>query len=170
VLRPVPVDDGKRYAHVRQRHPELIFSPPRWIHARNAEWSQFIPLPEDIRLLANLTHHADLNVNLGSTMILDFGMHDKPVVNIAFDVADPPVFGMPVYDFYYGYEHLRPVLEFGATRIARSVDEFAAHVNAYFRDPGLDREGRRKLIDLQIDQPLGRATERLIAALGAISA
>ena len=40
---------------------------------------------------ASATHHADLNINLGSTMTLDFGLHDRPVVNVAFDVADPPI-------------------------------------------------------------------------------
>ena len=54
-----------------------------------------MPTPEDVQFLANLTHHADLNINLGSTMTLDFGLHDKPVVNVAFDVADPPIFGHP---------------------------------------------------------------------------
>jgi hypothetical protein len=169
VLRPVPVDDGTRYQSVRKQYPELIFSPPKWIHAETGQWSQFIPLAEDVKLLANLTHHCDLNLNLGSTMILDFGMHDKPVVNVAFDIADPPVFGMPVYDFYYTYEHLRPVLEFGATRIARSREELAGHVNAYSRDPGLDREGRRQLIDLQVLKPLAESTRRLTDALASIS-
>jgi hypothetical protein len=169
VVRPVPVDDGTRYASVRQQYPELIFSTPRWMHANTNEWSGFIPFPEDIGLLANLTHHADLNVNLGSTMILDFGIHDKPVVNIAFDVADPPIFGMPVYDFYYHYEHLRPVIKFKATRIARSANEFADHVNEYLRDPSLDRENRRGLIDLQILQPIGQSTGRLTEALASIS-
>jgi hypothetical protein len=169
VVRPVPVDDGTRYASVRQQYPELILSAPRWMRANTNEWSGFIPLPEDIDLLANLTHHADLNANLGSTMILDFGIHDKPVVNVAFDVADPPIFGMPVYDFYYHYEHLRPVLKFKATRIARSANEFADHVNEYLRDPSLDRENRRGLIDLQILQPIDQSTGRLTEALASIS-
>lgn len=169
ILRPVPVDDGTRYAQVLKQYPELIFSPPRWIHASNGEWSQFFPLPEDVGLLANLTHHADLNVNLGSTMILDFSIHDKPVVNVAFDVANPPIFGMPVYDFYYTYEHLRPVLELQATRIAKSSHEFAEHVNAYSRDPALDREGRRRLVELQVDNPLGQSTEKLVRTLAMIA-
>jgi hypothetical protein len=169
VVRPVPVDDGTRYASVRKQYPELIFSMPRWTHTDTGEWSGFMPLPEDLGLLANLTHHADLNVNLGSTMILDFGIHDKPVVNVAFDVSDPPIFGMPVYDFYYHYEHLRPVLEFKATRIARSVDEFADHVNAYLSDPALDRENRRGLIDLHVLKPIGQSTGRLTEALAAIA-
>ena len=73
-------------------------------------------MPEDMQFLSNLTHHADLNLNLGSTMTLDFAVHDKPVVNIAFDVADPPPFGRPVWEFFYRFEHYRPVVELGAAR------------------------------------------------------
>jgi hypothetical protein len=165
VLRPVPVDDGERYQWVRAKHPELIYSHPQWKRGGKGDWSLFFPMPEDIQLLSNLTFHADLNVNLGSTMTLDFGIHDKPVVNVAFDMSDPPIFGMPVYDFYYKYEHLQPVLKCKATRVARSPEQFAEFVNSYLENPSLDREGRRQLIELQIDVPLGSSTGRLIKAL-----
>jgi hypothetical protein len=165
VLRPSPVDDGKRFQPVRERFTELLCSPPRWTPGRNGNWARFYPLPEDLRLLANLTRHADMNVNLGSTMILDFCIHDKPVVNVAFDVADPPIFGMPVYDFYYRYEHLQPVLELKATRIARSVDEFAQHINEYLEDPSRDRDGRRRLVQLLVHAPIESSTDRLIETL-----
>ena len=49
-----------------------------------------------MQFLANLTHHADLNVNLASTMTLDFAIHDKPVVNVAFDPLPPPPLGVPL--------------------------------------------------------------------------
>ena len=169
LVRPSPVDDGARYSGVRAKYPELIFSQPRWTHADDGVWSGFIPLPEDVVLLANLTYYADLNVNLGSTMILDFSIQDKPVVNVAFDIADPPVFGMPVYNFYYNYEHLRPVLQCQATRIAKSADEFVTHVNAYLRDPSLDRDNRRRLISLQILRPINESTKRLTNVLEYIS-
>jgi hypothetical protein len=110
-----------------------------------------------------------MNINLGSTMSLDFGMHDKPVVNVAFDMSDPPLFGMPVYDYYYCYEHFQPVLEFGATRIARSPEQLAEHVNAYLENPALDREGRRRLVDLQIDVPLGESSRRIVSVLESLA-
>lgn len=165
LVRPVPVDDGARYAGVRRDFPELIYCQPEWVHAAPGDWTRVIPTPEDIRFLANLTRHCDLNINLGSTMTLDFGIHDKPVVNVAFDVADPPVFGLPVWDYYYNFEHYRPVVELGAARFARSPEQLAAHVNAYLRDPSLDREGRRKLAALQVGAPLGQSCARIVEAL-----
>jgi hypothetical protein len=169
IVRPVPVDDGKRYEKVRQKFPELIYAQPKWVHATPGDWSRVIPSADDIQFLANLTHHADINVNLGSTMTLDFGLHDKPVVNVAFDVADPPLFGMPVWDFYYFFEHYRPVVELGAARPARSPEELAQLVNAYLKDPSLDREGRRKLAEMQVGAPLGEASSLILQALQRIA-
>lgn len=168
VVRPVPVDDGTRYQRTRDLYPELIFAQPEWVHSAGGDWSQSIPLPQDVQFLANLTYHCDLNINLGSTMALDFGIHDKPVVNVAFDVADPPIFGMPVWDYYYFFEHYRPVIEMGATRPARSADELAEHVNTYLDNPSLDREGRRRLLEMQVMLPLHLSSQRIFDVLDQI--
>jgi len=170
LLRPVPVDDGRRYDGVCSRYPELKRLQPQWVHAEPGNWAKVVPLADDVQFLANLTHHSDMNINLGSTMSLDFGMHDKPVVNVAFDMSDPPLFGMPVYDYYYCYEHFQPVLAFGATRIARSPEQLAEHVNAYLENPALDREGRRRLVELQIDVPLGESGRRIVSVLESLVA
>jgi CDP-glycerol glycerophosphotransferase (TagB/SpsB family) len=169
LLRPVPVDEGDRYADVRRSYPELIYARPNWVHTVPGDWSRVIPLPEDVAFLANLTHHADLNINVASTMTLDFAIHDKPVVNIAFDVASPPPFGMPLWDYYYQFEHYRPVVELGAARFARSPDELADHVNAYLENPALDRENRRRLVELEVSLPLGRSSQRIVEVLESIA-
>lgn len=169
LVRPVPVDDGKRYAEVRQKYPEMIYCQPEWTFTDGNHWSKVIPTARDVQFLANLTAHADMNVNLGSTMTLDFGLHDKPVVNTAFDVNDPPLFGMPVYEYYYKYDHFQPVLKFGASRIARSQEELATHINAYLENPALDREGRKSLLQQQVNVPLGQSSRRITEALLRIS-
>lgn len=170
LLRPSPVDDGKRYAEVRARYPELIYAVPSWIRQDASDWASACPTPSDVQFLANLTRYADLNVNVSSTMTLDFAIHDKPVVNIAFDVASPPPFGLPLWEHHYRFEHYRPVIELGAARFARSPDELAAHINAYLSDPTLDREGRQKLVELEVMLPLGCAGERISQAVMRIAA
>ncbi|MEZ5401920.1 MAG: hypothetical protein R2729_19765 [Bryobacteraceae bacterium] len=165
LVRPVPVDDGRRYAAVREEYPEIIYCQPEWVFASKEDWTKVLPTARDVQFLSNLTAHADMNINLGSTMTLDFGLHDRPVVNMAFDINDPPLFGMPVYDYYYQYEHFQPVLKFGASRVARSEAELIDYVNAYLRDPALDREGRRALLDQQVNVPLGESSRRITEAL-----
>ena len=152
------------------RHiPELIYAPAEWLHPDPANWTRVVPQRSDVQLLANLTEHADMNVNLASTMTLDFAIHDKPVVNVAFDPVLPPPLGTPLWDLYYKFEHYRPVVELGAARCARSSDELATHINTYFEDPSLDREGRRRFVELELDGPIGHASARIADALTTIA-
>ncbi|MBA3355397.1 MAG: hypothetical protein H0U18_05545 [Pyrinomonadaceae bacterium] len=169
LLRPMPVDDGSRYSNVRRNYPELIYLQPTWLHTEPGDWSRVMPLLEDLQFLANLTHYADLNVNLASTMTLDFAIHDKPIVNIAFDVASPPPFGKPLWDYYYRFEHYRPVVELGAARFARSPEELVTHIDAYLENPSLDRDNRRRLVELEVGVPLGQSGQRIVEVLGAIT-
>jgi hypothetical protein len=169
IVRPVPIEDGGRYSKVRAAFPELIFAQPKWAHSEPDDWSRVIPMKEDVQFLANLTHHSDLNVNLGSTMTLDFAIHDKPVVNIAFDVANPPMFGMPVWDYYYFFEHYRPVIQLGASRAARSPEDLAAFVNMYLENPTVDRHGRKKLVEMQVRLPLHESSGRIVDILRLIA-
>lgn len=161
LLRPMPVDDGQRYARLCADYPELIYLPPAWSKSASGDWAGFLPLPDDTQLLANLTAHSDVNVNVASTMTLDFAIHDRPVVNVAFDVASPPVLGEPMGDLYYSFEHYRPVVELGAVRVARSREQLAAGVNAYLSDPSADRAGRAALVALQVGSTLGTASSQL---------
>jgi len=169
LLRPALPDEGSRYLGVRRDYPELIFKRPAWICTQPGNCFRNIPLPEDVQFLANLTCHADVNINMASTMTLDFAIHDRPVVNIAFDVADPPPKGKPLWDYYYHFEHYHPVVAIGAARFAHSRDELAEHVNAYLEDPSLDRGSRRKFVELEVGVPLGKSSECILKVLKQIS-
>jgi hypothetical protein len=170
LLRPTPVDDAERFEEVRREFPELIVARPAWVHTAPGEWDRVLPMPEDVAFLANLIHHADMNINFGSTMSLDFAVHDTPVVNSAFDTSDPPAFGMPLYEFCLQFDHYRPVAELSASRFARTPDELVTHVNAYLADPSLDREGRKRLVDLEVGQPLGTSCRCIVRTLEQIAA
>lgn len=169
VLRPSPADEGTRFEQVRRDYPELIYRPPNWIHARPGDWAHVFPLPDDVAALVNLTSHADLNVNFGSTMTLDFAQHDKPIVTPAFDVGERTAFGMPLYDFCLQFEHYRPVAALGAARFARSPQALAEHINAYLDNPSLDAEGRRRLVRLHLEEQAGVAGHRIVSALSRIA-
>jgi len=169
LLRPMPVDDGKRYAGVRSKYPELIYAPADWVQSESGYHAAAMPRAGDVQFLANLTRHADLNVNFASTMTLDFGLHDRPVVNVAFDVNEQ-WYGLPLFDYIRRFEHYRCVYDLGAARFARSREELALHVNAYLDNPALDREGRRKLVELQTGAPVGCSTGLVIDALQSVAA
>jgi hypothetical protein len=76
---------------------------------------------------------------------------------------------MPLYDFCMQFDHYRPVEELGAARFARTAGELADFVNAYLADPSLDRDGRRRLAELEVGQPLGTSTDRILETLAQIA-
>ncbi|MEZ5365642.1 MAG: hypothetical protein R2748_25760 [Bryobacterales bacterium] len=165
LVRPSPADPGERYKPVLARYPEAIFAPPLWRRLGANGRSLFTPVPEDVRVLANLTEHVDVNVNCASTMTLDFSFRDKPVVNPAFDTRTPPHYPTPLRDFYYRWEHYAPVGDLGAAHISTSVDEYAEHINQCLEQPWVGREGRKRLVDLQVGAPTGEAAGRAAAVL-----
>jgi len=168
LLRPCPVDSGERFGSVRRDYPELLVCQPRWEKLHPNNWSQVVPCPEDVAFLANLTAHADLNINMASTMSLDFGIHDKPVINVAFDVGDPGPYRLPLHE-YYDWEHYQPVVKMGAVRLARSPQDLSNHMHAYLENPALDREGRRRLVDLQVGVGVDESSARIQSVLRKIA-
>jgi hypothetical protein len=56
-----------------------------------------------------------------------------------------------------------------AARFACSSEQLADHVNAYLADPALEREGRRRLVNMQLRGPCGRAAERIADVMEAIA-
>jgi hypothetical protein len=126
----------------------------------------YCPTFEENRELVSSIHHADVVVNLASTLTLDAAVCDRPVVNVAFDLSpEGPLSGRAADKYYTHYDHYRTVVENGAVQLARSPQELFAQVAAYLRDPGLDREGRRRVAELWCGPGDGGAGQRLAAAL-----
>jgi hypothetical protein len=169
LMRTCPIDNFSRYDSVRRDFPEMIYAQPAWQRSTMKDWFSAIPTASDVQMLTNITQHSDLNVNFASTMTLDFALHDRPVVNVEFDNSDPPVFGLPMPEYLWQFEHYRPVKELNAARYASTRELLATHVNAYLDDPTLDREGRRKFVAMQISMPLGKSCQRIVETLKKLS-
>ncbi|MCL4793564.1 MAG: hypothetical protein KJZ84_03330 [Bryobacteraceae bacterium] len=165
LFRPSPADEGSRFDWVRERYPELIYARPRWRFAPNSNWVNNMPTQEDVTLLVNLARHANIGVNMASTMTMDFAVFDKPVVNIAYWSEDPANLQSTPWPKFYSYEHFKPVVDLRATLIADSAESLVDCVNAALADPGVCRDGRRQLLALQMDNPPGGASARQAEAL-----
>ena len=162
VLRPAPVDTSGRYDSVLQRR-RITLARPAWTRMSDG-WGGMAPTKEDLQILSALTQHADVNVNLASTMTLDFALHDTPVVNVGFDMRPE----RHLAPRYYRLDHYLPVLAFGAARVATDATELAEHLNNYLRDPSLDREGRQRFADFELRIKPGNSVPTITRALEAI--
>ena len=113
----------------------------------------------DLINLKDTLRHADVVVNYASTITIEACAFDTPVVNIGFP---------PYYLNAYSFTHYKPVVESGAVRVAKSMEELIAEVASYLRDPGRDRSGRAAAVREFIGFTDGRSYQRVIDVIDGI--
>ena len=169
IVRTSPAEDGKRFESIKDRFPFIIWNFPLWKLSRRDHpepWSQRVPLAEDIKDLRSLLENCELNINMCSTMSLDFMIFDKPVIN--------PVFGNEknnLYDDqkYLRYAHYERVVKSGAVSIARNKEELIESINFSLKNPLARLTAQRNLLELQIGKPLKGTSLRIAEALKELS-
>ncbi|PIX10159.1 MAG: hypothetical protein COZ75_03025 [Flavobacteriaceae bacterium CG_4_8_14_3_um_filter_34_10] len=165
LVRTSPAEDDARFKAIREAFPEIKWNVPKWTLTRenHAEsWSQRVPSEEDIKDLRALLEYADLNVNMCSTMSLDFMLFDKPVINTVFGNASN---GLYNDQRFLNYGHYKKVVESGAVTIAKNEEELIAQMNEALANPDERTEQRKAMIDLQISKDLVGTSKRIAAYL-----
>ncbi|OWY61054.1 hypothetical protein B7486_65870, partial [cyanobacterium TDX16] len=100
LFRRSPADHSDRYDDVLAQHPEVIVGDPAWTAPADGGWDRAVPSRADVALLANLARHADLVVNLGSTVAMDFAAHDTPALFVRYDPGGIDAHDWDVHDIY----------------------------------------------------------------------
>jgi CDP-glycerol glycerophosphotransferase (TagB/SpsB family) len=119
--------------------------------------------PNFLEELRDTLLHSDVVLNTASTMSLDAIAMDKPVVNIAFDLEPKGYYKS--CRRYYDFDHYQPIVESGATRIAKSFDEFVSLIMRYLDNPGLESLERSRLRNTMCYKLDGRSVQRVADSL-----
>lgn len=165
VVRTSPAEDDSRFKAIREGFSEIIWNVPKWILTRehHAEiWSQRIPTEEDIIDLRSLMEYADLNINMCSTMSLDFMLLDTPVINTVFGNAEN---GLYDDQRFLNYGHFKKVVDSGSVTIAKNEIELIDQINQALDNPKERTIQRKAMIDLQISEPLEGTSKRIATTL-----
>jgi len=165
LVRTSPAEDGSRFKEQVDRFPFIRWNYPKWVLTRENHrepWSQRLPLPEDLMDLGSLLENCDLNINMCSTMSLDFMIFDKPVIN--------PVFGNEKNEMYNDqkylqYAHYERVVQSDAVAIVKNKEELIESINYSLKNPGARLKEQRELLKLQIGKPLEGTSLRIAQAL-----
>ena len=97
--------------------------------------------------LFNSLYHADICINIASTLTLDSLFCNTEVININFDVRKDIDFNQSVKRFYKA-DYIEAVTSFGATWLVESEDDFfEALVSIVEKDMKKDEETKKKMID-----------------------
>jgi len=170
IVRTSPAEDDGRFKSVKDEFPELIWNVPKWILSRenHAEtWSQRVPSEEDVTDLRSLLEYVDLNINMCSTMSLDFMLFDKPVINTVFGNSEN---GLYNDQRFLNYGHFKKVVDSQSVTIAKNALELIEQINTTLNHPEERTMQRKAMIDLQISEPLLGTSKRIASTLSHLNA
>ena len=164
IVRTSPAEDPVRFTSLVARYPFIKWNYPKWFLSREGHqevWSQRIPTVEDVVDLRSMLEFSDLNINMLSTMSLDFMQFDKPVINT--------VFGNATNGFYdqrfLNYAHIANVVDSKATKIAKNQEALIEAINVYLDNPTIDSANRKQLMEHQVSKPLQQTGSRIATTL-----
>jgi CDP-glycerol glycerophosphotransferase (TagB/SpsB family) len=160
-LHPGFVNKGYRLLEaIHKKHPDVV------IQGRDHVWKRIAYQGRDaIFEWVNTMRHADVLVNLSSTLSVDAAIFDRPVVNLNFD----PEPGQPnqklVKEINSKWHHFKPIAESGALWMVDTMDEAVSATLTYLEKPELHREKRRWLVEFVCHKVDGQCGARLAEAL-----
>ena len=169
LVRTSPAEEATRFETVKNRYPEIVWNNPKWVSVRkeHAEaWSQRIPSQEDISDLRAILEYSDINVNMCSTMSLDFMLFDKPVINTVFGNLEN---GLYNDQKYLKYVHFKRVIESNSVVVAKDKEALIQALNQSLLNPKGRITERKAMIDLQVSEPLEGTSKRIALTLSQIN-
>ncbi len=106
LFRRSPTDISGRYDKIIQQYKNIIFSiDPAW-EPLGTLWNQILPLPEDQSLLASTVHFSEMVINIGSSMVFDGIIHNKPTIFLAYNTNEVDVKQWDIKNIY-NYIHFQ---------------------------------------------------------------
>ena len=165
IVRTSPADEPTRFLYLQEKYPFIKWNMPDWklIRENHAEpWTQRVPEFNDLVILKSLLQFCDVVINVLSTIILDGFLFDKPSVC--------PVFGNKEKGFndaikFLEYAHLKEVEESKAVVIVKKENEFLNAINEVLKNPLTRIAKQKKLVALEIGEPLIGTSKRIALAL-----
>ena len=134
LFRKAPVDHTGRYEKIVNRYKEEITEiSPAW-KAMGAEWNTVLPEPYDFSLLSSVCEYSELVVNICSSMVFDFAIHNKPCVYINYE---QPQLKRGIRDIgqNYNYVHFRSMPSENAVAWANSKQSLQASLENLIMKP-----------------------------------
>lgn len=163
IVRPHPIHDNAEMCEL------LCPFLPRVVLQQTAEAGTALTArsqdEQQIVEWVNTFHHANVVVNLSSTVTVDAAIFDRPVVNLDYD----PEPGQPnselVKDINHLWTHFRPIAESGGVWLVKNPEEMFEAVKTYLQHPELHREERKWIAEYVCGYVDGECANRMAQAI-----
>ena len=140
IVRPHPLHDrGELQAIFRDFEGPIVVQRPAGDGSplpRTQDRSQIVQWVNTLR-------HANVVINLSSTIAVEAALLDRPIVNLDFDPREGAPQGQLIEEINHRWNHFRPIAESGGLWLARTMDEVVDAVKSYLADPTQHQESRR---------------------------
>lgn len=154
-----PFDDNSKYESVVARFDNVVMQPTTL--TPGADPLTWLPSPGEIEAMRDSLTHADVTINIYSTVTIEAALFDKPIVHIAYDVRPLPPGRIPCAE-YYNFTHFKPVVAFGASDIVYSQAALYEMVRGALSSPD-KRHRQRKALAAEFCGPVdGRSGDRVV--------
>lgn len=119
------------------------------------------PSDDEIVVQMSSLAHAEVHVNVCSTMSLDGAVFDRPQVGPTFVPGASAAVRRQIRSFAR-QEHWRPIALSGGIAPARNEEELVHEIGTALHDPAERRSGRRRMVADILTFDDGRSTDRLV--------
>jgi len=152
-------DLGKEEKEKIRKDYKFLLDEPA-VHIKGVKGDSLEVGKDSIVHLANLLYHSDLVITSYSTIVIEAGIFDKPVININYDGHQNRSYWcsnqrVRECEFYQG------IVKTKGERGVNNQEELVQAINEYLKNPELDREGRAKMVKEQCYFTDGRSGERM---------
>ena len=163
LIRPHPIHDNAELRDVFEKFAPLVRlqqtpNAGRVLVERSQDKAQ-------ITEWVNTFRHADVVVNLSSTVTVDAALFDRPVVNLDFDPQPGQADQELIKDINHKWDHFKPVAESGGVWLVKDFAEMAHAVKTYIKNPSLHQAKRREITEYVCGFLDGKCGERMARAI-----
>jgi hypothetical protein len=163
IVRPHPIHDNEEMVD--------MFRPfaPRVVVQRTAKVGTSLTARSQdegqVTEWVNTFRHADVVVNLSSTVTVDAAIFDRPIINLDYDPAPSQKDQELIKEINHQWTHFKPVAESGGVWLVNNDDELTQAVRSYLQQPEQHRKGRRWIVDHVCGYADGLCGERMAQAV-----
>jgi len=142
LVRCHPHDDVSQYEQLNEEGLVAVW--PKASDAKRAFGVEAAPPVDDLIRLTAMIKASDVVVNAASTIVLDAACCDKPIISVAYDGDEKPVFYDSIVSAY-DYTHQKFYLESMGGVLVKSKAELISEVNIALINPFLRTVERKQL-------------------------
>jgi hypothetical protein len=158
LVRRHPNDPAQPWREVGGRLRHGVVAEP-W--AERAERFRAWPTHDDLVMQMSSLAHAEVHVNVCSSMTLDGAVFDRPQIGPTFVPGADRALRRRVRELYR-QEHWQPIAQSGGLAAAGDEHELVAELALALADPSVRRAGRRRMVQQLLTFDDGAATRRLV--------